>query len=78
MGEHREHPAVRVVRLREALPALRERHVISKQIRTPAGMRIRVLAPSAPVADAVPVAPDLEDAYLAVVHTPAAGAEVRR
>lgn len=62
----------------EALPMLRERHVISKQVRTPAGMRVRVLAPSAPVADAVPVAPDLEDAYLAVVHGPAASADVVR
>ena len=29
----------------DALQALRERHVISKQVRTPAGMRVRVLAP---------------------------------
>jgi ABC-2 type transport system ATP-binding protein len=62
----------------EALRVLRERHVISKQVRTPAGMRVRLLAASPPVADAVPVAPDLEDAYLAVVHGSAASADVVR
>ncbi|MFD6138578.1 ATP-binding cassette domain-containing protein [Promicromonospora sp. NPDC060271] len=62
----------------DALQVLRERHVISKQVRTPAGMRVRVLAASAPVADAVPVAPDLEDAYLAVVHGSPANADVVR
>jgi hypothetical protein len=41
-------------------------------------MRVRVLAASAPVADAVPVAPDLEDAYLAVVHGSVANADVVR
>lgn len=62
----------------DALQVLRERHVISKQVRTPAGMRVRLLAGFAPVADAVPVAPDLEDAYLAVVHGSAANANVAR
>lgn len=62
----------------DTLQVLRERHVISKQVRTPAGMRARVLAASAPVADAVPVAPDLEDAYLAVVHGSPASADVVR
>jgi ABC-2 type transport system ATP-binding protein len=62
----------------EALRVLRERHVISKQVRTPAGMRVRLLAASPPAADAVPVAPDLEDAYLAVVHGSAASADVVR
>lgn len=62
----------------DTLQVLRERHVISKQVRTPAGMRVRLLAAAAPVADAVPVAPDLEDAYLAVVHGSAATADVVR
>jgi ABC-2 type transport system ATP-binding protein len=62
----------------DTLQVLRERHVISKQVRTPAGMRVRLLAAAAPVADAVPVAPDLEDAYLAVVHGSAATAGVVR
>lgn len=62
----------------DTLQVLRERHVISKQVRTPAGMRVRLLGTSAPVADAVPVAPDLEDAYLAVVHGSAANAGVAR
>lgn len=29
---------------------------------------LRLLAPAAPGADAVPVAPDLEDAYLTIIH----------
>lgn len=62
----------------DTLQVLRERHVISKQVRTPAGMRVRLLGTPAPVADAVPVAPDLEDAYLAVVHGSAANAGVAR
>lgn len=62
----------------DTLQVLRERHVISKQVRTPAGMRVRMLGTSAPVADAVPVAPDLEDAYLAVVHGSAANAGAAR
>jgi ABC-2 type transport system ATP-binding protein len=62
----------------DTLQVLRERHVISKQVRTPAGMRVRLLGTSAPVADAVPVAPDLEDAYLAVVHGSAADAGAAR
>jgi ABC-type multidrug transport system ATPase subunit len=51
-----------------ALAQLRERHQVSKMIRTPAGVRVRLLAPAAPRPDAVPVAPDLEDAYLTIIH----------
>ncbi len=50
------------------LAALRDRHPVSKMVRTAAGARVRVLAPSAPAADAVAVQPDLEDAYLTIVH----------
>ena len=53
------------------LAALRDRHPVSKMVRTAAGVRVRVLAPSVPAADAVAVAPDLEDAYLTIVHHPA-------
>ncbi len=52
----------------EALPPLRARHVISRMVRTPAGVRLRVLAPTPPAPDATPAAPDLEDAYLATIY----------
>jgi ABC-2 type transport system ATP-binding protein len=51
-----------------ALAQLRERRLISRMIRTPAGVRVRLLAPAAPGADAAPVPPDLEDAYLTIIH----------
>jgi ABC-2 type transport system ATP-binding protein len=58
-----------------ALAQLRERHLVSRMVRTSAGVRVRLLAPAAPGADAVPVAPDLEDAYLTIIHgSPALGA----
>ncbi|SCL28399.1 ABC-type multidrug transport system, ATPase component [Micromonospora nigra] len=47
---------------------LQHRFVISRMVRTAAGVRARLLSPVAPGADAVPVAPDLEDAYLAVIN----------
>jgi ABC-2 type transport system ATP-binding protein len=50
------------------LPELRERHQVSKMVRTSAGVRVRLLAPAPPVPGAVPVAPDLEDAYLTIIH----------
>jgi hypothetical protein len=47
-------------------------------VRTAAGVRIRLLAPAAPGADAVPVPPDLEDAYLTIIHgSPALGDATR-
>jgi ABC-2 type transport system ATP-binding protein len=52
----------------DALASLRERHRISRMIRTGTGVRIRLLAPAAPDASAVPVPPDLEDAYLTIIH----------
>jgi ABC-2 type transport system ATP-binding protein len=54
------------------LDALRGRHPVSKMVRTAAGVRARVLAASAPTADAAAVQPDLEDAYLTIVHHAAA------
>jgi ABC-type multidrug transport system ATPase subunit len=52
----------------DSLARLRERHPISRMIRTGTGVRVRLLAPAAPDASAAPVPPDLEDAYLAIVH----------
>jgi ABC-2 type transport system ATP-binding protein len=51
-----------------ALAQLRERHLVSRMIRTSAGVRVRVLTPVAPAPDAAPAAPDLEDAYLTIIH----------
>ncbi|MFB4313803.1 ATP-binding cassette domain-containing protein [Actinomadura sp. 21ATH] len=51
-----------------ALGPLRERHRISRLVRTPDGARVRLLAPEPPSADAVPVPPDLEDAYLVISY----------
>jgi ABC-2 type transport system ATP-binding protein len=51
-----------------ALAQLRERHLVSRMIRTSAGVRVRVLTPVAPAPDATPAAPDLEDAYLTIIH----------
>ena len=50
------------------LPQLRDRYPVSKMVRTASGVRVRLLAPAAPTADAAPVMPDLEDAYLTIVH----------
>jgi ABC-2 type transport system ATP-binding protein len=66
-----------------ALAQLRERHLVSRVVRTSAGVRVRLLAPVPPGADAAPAPPDLEDAYLTIIHGsrgPAAGetADVRR
>ena len=53
------------------LAGFRERHLISRAVRTPEGVRARVLADARPLPDAVPVVPDLEDTYLSVVHSTA-------
>jgi ABC-2 type transport system ATP-binding protein len=50
------------------LSAFRERHLVSRAVRTPDGTRARVLSPNQPAADATPSEPDLEDAYLWVVR----------
>jgi ABC-2 type transport system ATP-binding protein len=56
-----------------ALTQLRERHLVSRMVRTESGVRVRVLAPAPPSADAVPAAPDLEDAYLTIIHAAGVG-----
>ena len=62
------------------LAGLRDRHPVSKMVRTTAGVRVRVLAPSPPAADAAAVQPGLEDAYLTIVHraAPSQAAGARR
>ncbi|MFI1380796.1 ATP-binding cassette domain-containing protein [Embleya sp. NPDC020886] len=51
----------------DQVSAARGRWVVSRMVRTAAGVRLRVLAPRQPADSAVPVVPDLEDAYLAIV-----------
>ncbi|MFD0556763.1 ABC transporter ATP-binding protein [Stackebrandtia endophytica] len=50
-----------------ALAAIRDRYVVSRIIRTGDDVRVRMLSPVPPIPEAVPVAPDLEDAYLTVI-----------
>jgi ABC-type multidrug transport system ATPase subunit len=54
-----------------ALAEVRARLLVSRVTRTADGVRARVLAPGVPMTGAVPVRPDLEDAYLHAIHTPA-------
>ncbi|MGA5818569.1 ABC transporter ATP-binding protein [Kitasatospora sp. NPDC094028] len=51
-----------------AVPAVQERYVVSRMVRTADGVRLRLLASDPPAPDAVTVPPDLEDAYLSVIH----------
>lgn len=48
--------------------ALRAQHLVSRVVRTPEGVRARLLCPVQPYAAAQQVRPELEDAYLAAVH----------
>ena len=43
------------------------RHVVTRMVRTPAGVRVRLLSEARPYPGAAAVPPDLEDAYLALV-----------
>jgi len=60
------------------LAAVRQRHPVSRSIRTSGGVRARVLSPVPPTPEAVAVTPDLEDAYLHLINwqagVPAPGA----
>jgi ABC-type multidrug transport system ATPase subunit len=53
---------------------IQARHVVSRMVRTPSGVRVRVLAPDSPGPGASAVPPDLEDAYLDAIHQPTGGA----
>ncbi|WP_406196217.1 ATP-binding cassette domain-containing protein [Kitasatospora sp. NBC_01560] len=52
--------------------ALQSRYPVSRTVRTADGVRLRLLADGPPSDDAVPVAADLEDAYLGIVRQSAA------
>jgi ABC-type multidrug transport system ATPase subunit len=62
----------------DALTRLRQRHLVSRMVRTQAGVRVRLLAPSAPAPDAAPARPDLEDAYLTIIHAAPGTGEAAR
>lgn len=51
----------------DALPALKQKHIISGTVRRQDGVQVRVVSERAPTADAQPVAPSLEDVYLQLV-----------
>lgn len=50
------------------LTGVQQRLPVTRLVRTAEHAHVRVLATHRPAPDATPVAPDLEDAYLAVVH----------
>lgn len=56
------------------LAGVQQRLPVTRLVRTAGHVRVRVLATQRPAPDATPVAPDLEDAYLAVVHRSRAAA----
>jgi ABC-2 type transport system ATP-binding protein len=58
----------------DTVAQLHARHLVSRMVRTTAGVRVRLLSPQPPVPEALPVPPDLEDAYLAIIHEPPASA----
>jgi ABC-type multidrug transport system ATPase subunit len=47
---------------------LRQRLLTTRAVRAPEGVRLRILAASRPMPEAVPVAPELEDAYVGAVN----------
>ncbi|WKZ44326.1 MAG: ABC transporter ATP-binding protein [Anaerolineales bacterium] len=49
------------------LAAIRQKHIVSGTIRKSAGVQVRVVSDNRPEADAQPVAPNLEDAYLYII-----------
>ncbi|ASW56809.1 ABC transporter ATP-binding protein [Plantactinospora sp. KBS50] len=52
----------------DRVSVLQHQYVISRLVRTTAGVRVRLLSPVQPGPDSTRVAPDLEDAYLAVIN----------
>ncbi|WP_242581730.1 ABC transporter ATP-binding protein [Streptomyces sp. MST-110588] len=62
----------------EDVAAVQARYVVSRMVRTAEGIRIRLLSPERPYEGAAELTPDLEDAYLAVIHTYAGGDAYRK
>jgi ABC-2 type transport system ATP-binding protein len=55
------------------LPAIRQQYLVSNVMRRSDGVHLRIVADSRPSADAVPIVPTLEDAYLYCVTNQKAG-----
>jgi ABC-2 type transport system ATP-binding protein len=55
----------------ESLAQVREKFVVCASLRRPDGIRVRVVNPESPHADAVAVTPTLEDAYTCLLGAPA-------
>ncbi|MFJ9696325.1 ATP-binding cassette domain-containing protein [Kitasatospora sp. NPDC101183] len=53
----------------QAVQDVQSRFTVSRTVRTANGVRLRLLAPAPPTRDAVPVRPDLEDAYLGIIRS---------
>ncbi|GJQ34806.1 MAG: ABC transporter ATP-binding protein [Anaerolineaceae bacterium] len=51
----------------EALPALKQKHIVSGVVRRQDGIQVRAVSDAAPASDAQSVAPSLEDVYLRLV-----------
>ncbi len=51
----------------EALPALKQKHIVSGVVRRQDGIQVRAVSEAAPASDAQSVAPSLEDVYLHLV-----------
>ncbi|MCQ3937635.1 MAG: ABC transporter ATP-binding protein [Chloroflexi bacterium] len=51
----------------EALPALKQKHIVSGVVRRQDGIQVRAVSEAAPASDAQPAAPSLEDVYLHLV-----------
>ena len=51
----------------EALPALKQKHIVSGAVRRQDGLQIRVVSESTPAAEAVAILPSLEDVYLHLI-----------
>ena len=49
------------------LTALKQKHIISATVRREDGLQVRVISEAPPSADALPIAPSLEDVYLQLV-----------
>ncbi|WP_200264076.1 ABC transporter ATP-binding protein [Streptomyces sp. HSG2] len=51
-----------------SVPLIQSRYTVIRMVRTTEGVRIRLLAQERPYEGAVPLTPDLEDAYLTVIR----------
>lgn len=53
----------------ETLPALKQKHIVSGTVRRADGVQVRVVSTVAPLPEAQPIAPSLEDVYLQLVSS---------